>query len=419
MDESDTMRGKYCSFSTFEKLVMKDRGKGKKSVLPFHYPDSAVGYSPRKNLQSAPLTPRSLRLFLAGDTFKCAYVLADQEFILASTENVFNILTLLMAVHYVFDMSYPAYIPLPWVILQHWVLEDPYTEKICSNWIKLSEKRRCGGYSAIRRRHSREKLRKTDLRSFMKVAPGTRFTRRTYLPWRRNTTILDATEDWITLDAMQRATQAVALLFFLSFADAIKCSFRTVSDNNTSYTEHLFYCVSECCGDACCPAKPYIYDTKVTERLAAAFAWVFIAATIVIVLSWTNLNEHVARYLRRWKVTRETVSLTSVDNSPRSIPNYDIPSMAPNLYTQMPVLVPATTIDASKHLAPTDKTNKCLSNEDKTAPLTSPPSYPSVTGQPETENKSEPSNYHSTSSGEMVEGGNTEAEIGDRSKLLQ
>ncbi|XP_064604319.1 uncharacterized protein LOC135469688 [Liolophura sinensis] len=100
--------------------------------------DSAVGYNPEKP-QSAPLTPRSVRVFLAGDTFKCAYVLAGGEFIFTNTENAFNRLILRMAVYYVFDMSYPAiYSPLL-CILQHWVLEDLYTKKKCSNWIKFSK----------------------------------------------------------------------------------------------------------------------------------------------------------------------------------------------------------------------------------------------------------------------------------------
>lgn len=109
--------------------------------------------------------------------------------------------------------------------------------------------------------------------------------------------------------------------------------------------------------------------------------------------------------------------MTSVNNGPRSVPDYDIPSMAPNLYTQMPVLIPATMIGANKHLVPIGKTNQCLSNDD-TPGLTSPPSYASVTGKRETQTKPEPTTYRTTSSGEMVDRGTSEAETED-STLLQ
>lgn len=67
------------------------------------------------------------------------HIIGDGKDVFGQTENVLDAIVLLIAVYYVFDLSYPRAYDQFLGFIQHWVIGDPFGEAKVSGWVKMSD----------------------------------------------------------------------------------------------------------------------------------------------------------------------------------------------------------------------------------------------------------------------------------------
>jgi hypothetical protein len=66
-------------------------------------------------------------------------VVGDNCQIFGQTLSVLDSIMLLIAIYYVFDLEYPTMYAQMLGIIQHWVVDDAYTQQKCTNFITFAD----------------------------------------------------------------------------------------------------------------------------------------------------------------------------------------------------------------------------------------------------------------------------------------
>jgi len=72
-------------------------------------------------------SPPALHLLMVYDGLKLAYIIGEGVIIYCQTVSVLDLLILLIAVYYIFDLNYPEIYGQLLSFIQQFVLEQPYT----------------------------------------------------------------------------------------------------------------------------------------------------------------------------------------------------------------------------------------------------------------------------------------------------
>jgi len=75
---------------------------------------------------------RNMTLILWSSLIILNYMVGDNCLMFGQTLSVLDIIMLLIAIYYVFDLEYPTTYAQMVGIIQHWVIGDAYTEQKCT-----------------------------------------------------------------------------------------------------------------------------------------------------------------------------------------------------------------------------------------------------------------------------------------------